>query len=155
MIRPLLLALVLTTAAGPALAQSTPAPAPAPGSSTPATPAAPAPATPDASATPAGKRGLTLAQFQARREKAYMVADTNGDGKISQAEWTAFAAKRNAKGDPAKLFARIDTNHDGFIDHDELDAFLAKRFARLDKNHDGLLTPDELPGHKSAAKQGQ
>ncbi|GLS19836.1 hypothetical protein GCM10007874_28530 [Labrys miyagiensis] len=84
-----------------------------------------------------------------------MAADTDGDGKISQAEWTAFAAKRKAKGDPAKLFARIDANHDGFIDHGELDAFLAKRFARLDKNKDGVLTGNELPGHKSAAKQDQ
>jgi len=147
MIRPLLLALALTAAAGPALAQTVPAPAP--------DSSAPAPAVPDASSTPGAKPGITLAQFLARREKAYMAADSDGDGKISQAEWMAFSARRKAKGDPARLFARIDTNHDGFIDHDELEAFLTKRFARLDGNHDGVLTPDELPGHKSAAKQAQ
>ena len=160
MIRPLLVALALTVAAGSALAQTTPAPAA--GSSAPATPApaaptpaSPAPGSPGAASAPATKAGVTLAQFLARREKAYMAADTDGDGKISLAEWKAFAAKRKAKGDPTKLFAHIDTNHDGFIDHDELEASLTKRFARLDKNHDGVLTRDELPGHKSAAEQDQ
>jgi hypothetical protein len=155
MIRPLLLALALTVAAGPALAQTTPAPAPASAATATPTPAATAPAAPGVSAIPAAKPGMTLAQFLARREKAYMAADTDGDGKISLAEWKAFAAKRKAKGDPAKLFAHIDTNHDGFFDHDELEASLTKRFARLDKNHDGVLTGDERPGHKSAAEQDQ
>ena len=70
-------------------------------------------------------------------------------------EWEAFQAKRNIKGDPVKSFARLDSNHDGFIDRAELDAFFAKRFARLDKNSDGVLTADELPGHKTAPKQEQ
>lgn len=134
----LALALSLQTAA--ALAQTTPAPAPA------------APATTTA---PAGKPGITLARFQARREKALMAADTDGDGKISLAEWTAFQGKRKAKGDPAKLFARMDANHDGFIDRTELDALFAKRFAKLDKNGDGVLTADEMPGHKTAPNQEQ
>ncbi|CAM5774589.1 hypothetical protein LMIY3S_04598 [Labrys miyagiensis] len=142
MIRPLTLAIVLSLAAGHAFAQTPPAPS--------------VPAALDSPAPPAAKpRGVTLAQFQARREKTYMAADSDGDGKISLAEWTAFQAKRQAKGDPVKQFARMDSNHDGFIDRDELDAFFAKRFARLDKNHDGLVTRDELPGHKSAPKQGQ
>ncbi|RVA75489.1 acid-shock protein, partial [Mesorhizobium sp. M7A.F.Ca.CA.001.08.2.1] len=98
---------------------------------------------------------ITLAKFQKRREKAIMAADTDGDGKISLLEWEAFQAKRNVKGDAARSFARIDSNHDGFIDRAELDAFFAKRFARLDKNADGILTADELPGHKTAPKQEQ
>jgi Ca2+-binding EF-hand superfamily protein len=112
----------------------------------------PAPTPPTA---PAVKSDITLAKFQKRREKAIMAADTDGDGKISLLEWEAFQAKRNAKGDPAKSFARIDSNHDGFIDRAELDAFFAKRFARLDKNADGILTADELPGHKTAPKPEQ
>jgi hypothetical protein len=108
-----------------------------------------------APAAPAVKSDITLAKFQKRREKAIMAADTDGDSKISLLEWTAFQAKRNGKGDPAKSFARLDSNHDGFIDRAELDAFFAKRFARLDKNSDGILTADELPGHKTAPKQEQ
>ncbi|RWE27842.1 MAG: acid-shock protein, partial [Mesorhizobium sp.] len=105
--------------------------------------------------SPSAKSDITLAKFQKRREKAIMAADTDGDGKISLLEWEAFRAKRNVKGDPAKSFARIDSNHDGFIDRAELDAFFAKRFARLDKNGDGILTVDERPGHKSAPKPEQ
>ncbi|TJU98309.1 MAG: acid-shock protein, partial [Mesorhizobium sp.] len=98
---------------------------------------------------------LTLAKFQKRREKAIMAADTDGDGKISLSEWQAFQAKHNGKADPAKSFARVDSNHDGFIDRAELDALFAKRFAKLDKNGDGVLTADERPGHKSAPKPEQ
>ncbi|ESY84846.1 acid-shock protein [Mesorhizobium sp. LNHC220B00] len=106
-------------------------------------------------AATAAKSDITLAKFQKRREKAIMAADTDGDGKISLLEWEAFQAKRNVKGDPAKSFARVDSNHDGFIDRAELDAFFAKRFARLDKNGDGILTGDEMPGHKSAPRPEQ
>ncbi|MBZ9671274.1 acid-shock protein [Mesorhizobium sp. B2-1-8] len=124
------------------------------------TAAQPPAATPPAAASPAAtssaaKSDITLAKFQKRREKAIMAADTDGDGKISLLEWEAFQAKRNVKGDPAKSFARIDSNHDGLIDRAELDAFFAKRFARLDKNGDGMLTADEMPGHKSAPKPEQ
>ena len=108
-----------------------------------------------APAAPEAKSELTLAKFQKRREKAIMAADTDGDGKISLLEWEAFQAKRNVKGDAAKSFARIDSNHDGFIDRAELDAFFAKRFAKLDKNGDGVLSPDEMPSHKSAPKPEQ
>ncbi|WP_032901493.1 EF-hand domain-containing protein [Mesorhizobium ciceri] len=135
----LVVALSLQTVA--ALAQAT----------TPPPTAAPL-AAPGASGT---RSDVTLAKFQKRREKAIMAADTDGDGKISLLEWEAFQAKRNVKGDAAKSFARIDSNHDGFIDRAELNAFFAKRFARLDKNADGILTADELPGHKTAPKQEQ
>ena len=136
-------ALSLLTVA--ALAQTATQPPASPG----ATPPAAAPAAPRA------RSDITLAKFQKRREKAIMAADTDGDGKISLLEWEAFQAKRNIKGDAAKSFARIDSNHDGFIDRAELDAFFAKRFAKLDKNGDGVLTADEMPGHKSAPKPEQ
>ncbi|MEW6629446.1 MAG: acid-shock protein [Pseudomonadota bacterium] len=143
MIRRTILAIALGLQTAAAVAQTTtptPTPAPAPAASAPA---------------PAAKPGITLEQFVARREKTLMRADTNGDGKITLAEWTAFQEKRKAKGDPAKSFARIDTKNDGFIDKAELDAFLAKRFAKLDKNGDGVLTADEMPGHKTAPNQEQ
>ena len=147
MIRRSILAAALSLLTVAALAQTaTQPPAAAPAGTTP--PAA-------APAAPKARSDITLAKFQKRREKAIMAADTDGDGKISLLEWEAFQAKRNVKGDAAKSFARIDSNHDGFIDRAELDAFFAKRFARLDKNSDGVLTADELPGHKTAPKQEQ
>ncbi|MCH4555844.1 Ca2+-binding EF-hand superfamily protein [Mesorhizobium sp. USDA 4775] len=145
MIRRSILAAALSLLTVAALAQTATQPPASPG----ATPPAAAPAAPRA------KSDITLAKFQKRREKAIMAADTDGDGKISLLEWEAFQAKRSIKGDAAKSFARIDSNHDGFIDRAELDAFFAKRFAKLDKNGDGVLTADEMPGHKSAPKPEQ
>ncbi|WP_343221511.1 acid-shock protein [Mesorhizobium silamurunense] len=116
---------------------------------------APAQLAPSAPTPAAAKPGTTLEKFEARREKAFMRADTDGDGKVSLAEWTAFQTERKAKGDPARSFARMDANTDGFVDKAELDAFLAKRFARLDKNGDGMLGVDERPGHKTAPNQEQ
>ncbi|QPC89178.1 acid-shock protein [Mesorhizobium sp. INR15] len=144
MIRRSILVVALSLQAVTAFAQTTtPAPTPAPAQTPPATTPAPK----------ATKPGITLAKFQKRREKAIMAADTDGDGKISLLEWTAFQASRKAKGDPTKSFARLDSNHDGFIDRAELDAFFAKRFAKLDKNSDGILTDDERPDHKTAPNQ--
>lgn len=119
-----------------------------------ATPAT-APAQPAPIASASARPGITLEKFEARREKAFMWADTDGDGKVSLAEWTAFQTQRKAKGDPAKSFARMDANKDGFVDKSELDAFLAKRFARLDKNGDGVVSAEERPGHKTAPNQEQ
>ncbi|TGQ06526.1 MULTISPECIES: acid-shock protein [unclassified Mesorhizobium] len=147
MIRPTLFVVALGLQTAAAVAQTT-TPVPAPAQTTPDTAAAAA--KPDQT-----KSGLTLEKFEARREKAFMRADTDNDGKVSLAEWTAFQTARKAKGDPAESFSRMDTNRDGFVDKGELDAFLAKRFAKLDKNGDGVLSADERPGHKSASNEEQ
>ena len=74
----------------------------------------------------------------------------------------------------AKMFARLDTNHDGFISKDEVDALQAKRqqrmqqraqrfdptkiFAKLDLNHDGKITSAEAEtarNQRIQAKGGQ
>jgi Ca2+-binding EF-hand superfamily protein len=74
----------------------------------------------------------------------------------------------------AKMFARLDTNHDGFITQAELDALRAARaqkmearaqrfdpskmFERLDLNHDGQITQAEAESARSqraAAKGGE
>ncbi|MDX8468819.1 acid-shock protein [Mesorhizobium sp. VK23B] len=144
MIRRFMFVAALGLQAAAAAAQTTPTPAPAP---TQAAPSAPAPAS--------AKPGATLEKFEARRERAFMRADTDGDGKVSLAEWTTFQTERKAKGDPATAFARMDANKDGFVDKSELDAFLAERFARLDTNGDGVLGADERPGHKTAPNQEQ
>ncbi|TPJ82841.1 acid-shock protein [Mesorhizobium sp. B2-6-2] len=148
MIRPTIFVVALGLQTAFAVAQTaTPTPAPAPAQTTPDTSAA--------AKSDLSKSGLTLAKFEARREKAFIRADNDNDGKVSLAEWTAFQTARKTKGDPAKSFARMDTNKDGFVDRGELDAFLAKRFARLDENSDGVLGADERPGHKTAPNQEQ
>ncbi|MBZ9881514.1 acid-shock protein [Mesorhizobium sp. CA10] len=147
MIRPTIFVVALGLQTAAAVAQTT-KPPPAPAQTAPSSPA-------PAAKSDQPKSGLTLEKFEARRERAFMRADTDNDGKVSLTEWTAFQTTRKAKGDPAKSFARIDTNKDGFVDRGELDAFLAERFARLDKNSDGVLGADERPGHKTAPNQEQ
>lgn len=85
--------------------------------------------------------GVTLQAFQTRHEKKMLAADTDGDGKVSKAEF--IAAAKAGKGDPAKRFAKIDTNGDGVLDKSEIDAMLARRFKKLDTNGDGVASADE------------
>ena len=97
--------------------------------------------------------GWSLQQFQQRRERKVMAADTSHDGRVSRAEFVA--AMTNGKGDPAKRFAHLDRNGDGFVDRPEIDTATSKRFRRLDVNGDGRLTRDEgKAGHASATNRG-
>ncbi len=98
-------------------------------------------------------RGWSLLQFQQRRERKVMAADTNHDGRVSRAEF--MAAMTNGKGDPAKRFTHLDRNRDGFVDRPEIDTAASKRFRRLDSNSDGRLTREERKaGHASATNLG-
>jgi len=97
--------------------------------------------------------GWTLQQFQQRRERKVMKADTNRDVRVSRAEFVA--AMTNGKGDPAKRFAHFDRNGDGFVDRPEIDTAASKRFHRLDINGDGRLTRKERKaGHASVTNRG-
>ena len=48
-------------------------------------------------------------------EQRFEKLDTNGDGRLSREETSAYP-------ELAKQFAKIDANKDGFISHDELTA---------------------------------
>lgn len=85
--------------------------------------------------------GVTLQQFVTRHERKLMADDTDGDGKVSRAEFLAVA--KSGKGDPAKRFAKMETNGDGMLDRSEIDAMLTRRFRRLDANGDGVASVDE------------
>ncbi len=119
-------------------------------------------------------------------EKIRML-DTDGDGRVSQAEFTAKDGKTAAD------FARIDTNRDGFVTAAEMDAYKARKdsgkdhgqsghqqsgagnmgnmraadtdgdgrvsraehtawsaaeFSRMDSNRDGFLSSDEMEAHR-------
>lgn len=41
----------------------------------------------------------------------------------------------------SKLFKKLDKNHDGKLDANELQAFI---FNKADKNHDGIVDEDEI-----------
>jgi Ca2+-binding EF-hand superfamily protein len=93
-------------------------------------------------------------------------ADLNKDGKITRGEFDKAAGDRYAavakggkgltadgffqlelarfKDMEARLFKRLDTNHDGKLSEGEFAAPGNKLFAKLDKNHDGVVTKDEM-----------
>ncbi|MEO7689319.1 MAG: EF-hand domain-containing protein [Sphingomonas sp.] len=93
-----------------------------------------------------------------------MRADTNGDGKISRAEFAAISEQRFARMDknsdgavtadelgdmagrgPGGGVMAADTDHDGKVSHAEFTAMATARFARMDANSDGDITADEMP----------
>jgi Ca2+-binding EF-hand superfamily protein len=79
--------------------------------------------------------------------------------------------RADVNGRVAKMFARLDTNHDGFVTQTEIDALQAKRserieqraakfdpskmFDRLDLNHDGQITTAEAEAARSQRVQAK
>ena len=93
-----------------------------------------------------------------------MRADTNGDGKISRAEFAAMSEQRFTRMDkngdgavtadelgdmagrgPGGGVMAADTDHDGKVSQAEFTAMATTRFARMDANSDGDITADEMP----------
>jgi Ca2+-binding EF-hand superfamily protein len=96
----------------------------------------------------------TSAMWQALLQRA----DTDGDGKISKAEFTAMAPTDGKGPNPDDLFAKIDTNKDGAIDEEEMQAAAQKMhhkrphhapnldalFKAADTDGDGKISKDEF-----------
>jgi hypothetical protein len=104
---------------------------------------------------PASGRGgnMTLDQFISRQSERIMAADTDGDGKVSKAEFAA--QMKGGRGNPDRMFAMMDANNDGFIDKDEIRTALTRRFQRMDANHDGVVTPEERMAQRQQRRAGQ
>ena len=103
-----------------------------------------------------GGRPMTLADFQARYRDRLMRADTDHDGRISQAEFmAAHQPGGQGRGNPIHQFEMLDSNHDGYVTPPEIDAVSAARFARMDANHDGVVTPEERMATRGGGPGGE
>jgi hypothetical protein len=90
-------------------------------------------------------RNMTLQQFQARQANNLTKMDTDHDGRVSLAEWTAWHQAHPGRGggqaDPARSFARLDLNHDGYITPDEMASVAARRYARMQQGGAPAMAP--------------
>jgi hypothetical protein len=102
----------------------------------------------------AEEQGQDLAGFKARRVAGFMRMDTDHDGRVSQAELTAFAATRKHGGGGKhgeKAFAKMDANGDGYLTPDEIGRAAEHRFHKIDTNGDGKIVASE----RAAAHHGR
>jgi Ca2+-binding EF-hand superfamily protein len=75
-------------------------------------------------------------------EIAFIAADTDGDGMVSEAEMAR---------DAARGFATLDKDGSGTLTPEELGPHDAAQFQRVDTNGDGVLSFDEVMANKVRA----
>ena len=99
---------------------------------------------------------ISLAEAQAFLNKVFVEIDTNGDGNISLAELQA-AHQARAGGMRGQGWKRWDADHDGKLSQGEVANAprLAAQFTAIDTNGDGFLTAEELQAaHAQFAGRG-
>ena len=130
----------------------------------------PPPAAADAPPRQMDRGPITRADFIARADHRFDRMDANHDGVVTPDELSMMGPRRMApppaadappppQGDDAApapdspmarfaqhMFDRLDTNHDGKLTRDEVDADAAARFDAADTNHDGTLDASEQAG---------
>lgn len=98
--------------------------------------------------------GASVAQATSMMRDRIMQNDKDGDGRLSKSEFEAVAAARGGRGAKfaGRMFSRLDTNSDGYLDSAEVDKMVSARIARLDSNGDGRISREE--GQAARAARG-
>lgn len=90
-----------------------------------------------------GDGRVTRAEYDAFGVAQFDGLDDDGDGRLDQAEFLAFRPGQAGSDGGSPLFSVIDTDADGAITPEELDAARDNAFVRLDADADGVVTMRE------------
>ena len=92
-----------------------------------------------------GDGRITQVEYTTYGRTLFVRLDRDGDGRITRAEFLDPTGAAAAPSDPgARIFGLLDRNGDGVITPDEMDAARKAAFQRLDANRDGVLDEDEF-----------
>lgn len=90
-----------------------------------------------------GDGKVSLAEFQAGRQQQFTRYDTDANGSISFAELDAMVAQRPQMQTRIDALKAADTNGDKAISADEFKAAGDAEFKKVDKNGDGFIDQSE------------
>lgn len=98
------------------------------------------------------RREVTKEDFDARTRSRFARWDANSDGVVDAGEAEARIARRierrfNRHGNRRmeRILRRLDTDRDGKVTKQEMEARVTERFKRMDLTSDGRITDDDLP----------
>lgn len=91
-----------------------------------------------------GDGTISQSEFTGNATSRFDKADSNSDGVLSEDELAEQIMQRMAKRMARRMMKRLDYNNDGKVTKDEIESRSRKRFALMDANDDGKLDKDEM-----------